>query len=120
MLERERARLSSDNTVVLLRFGDSRRLVAGALPFVSISRGRERLEARDGRRFADGLGGGDASVAYGDPGIGARGCPRSYERGDTWAAAKRSLDIDRRRACFLAAGLGEAFGEGTEFKRAVE
>lgn len=102
---------------MLFLLGESKRATAFPL---SASRGRETLDAWDGRRLVEGLGGGDASVAYGEPGIGARGCPRSYDRGDAWFAAKRSLDTDLRRVCFLGAGVGDAPGEGAEFSRAVE
>ena len=56
-------------------------------------------------------------MAYGEPGIGASGWPRSYESGDTW---KRSLEIERRRVCRFDTGVGEEFGEGVVCNRADE
>ncbi len=67
--------------------------------------------------FFDGLEGGDASVAYGDPGIGASGCPRSYASGETLddPGLYFSPDTERLRTCLpdrAGLGCGEGFGEG--------
>lgn len=123
----ERERVGASSGVVDLRFGESffaESPLAGALPF---SFSCLRLDPVEGRRFEEGLGGGEASVAYGEPGIGASGCPRSYDNGDTDAefGPNLSLDIERRSDCLegldeLGLGLGEEGGEFVVGERAEE
>lgn len=114
--ERERAKLSSCPET--LRFGDS---LAGFLPF---SWSLDVVEACEALRLV-GLGGGEASVLYGDPGMGARGWPRSYASGETGDWLCRSPEADLRRACLgglleLGLGCGELLDKWARLARVVD
>lgn len=77
-------------------------------------------DVRDLLRSPVGEGGGEASVAYGEPGMGARGCPRSYARGEACWLWILYFSLEEER--FTVLGLDEV-GLGWEevvFPRAVD
>lgn len=67
----------------------------------------DECDALEPLRLVVGDGGGDASVAYGEPGMGARGCPRSYARGEL----DFSFEAERLRVLVLDEELWLGWGE---------